>query len=95
MEIHIKIKAQRFKNANAITEQNKNWKPDGIQKFKLFIEKDRLVEDIERCIITFKKMLDNMSNESRRYQYIDYEIMDPVIMSTKEFERIYNILSEN
>jgi hypothetical protein len=95
MEIHIKIKAQRFKNANAITEQNKNWKPDGIQKFKLFIDKDRLVEDIEKCIITFKKMLDNMSNGSRRYQYIDYEIMDPVTMSTEEFERIYNILSEN
>ncbi len=95
MEIHIKIKAQRFKNINESSNLTKNWKSDGIQKFKLFIDKDRLTEDIERCIITFKKMLDNMSSENRRYQYIDYEILDPVIMSTQEFERIYGILSEN
>ncbi len=95
MEIHIKIKAQRFKNINDPSNPTKNWKSDGIQKFKLFIDKDRLTEDIERCIITFKKMLDNLSNENRRYQYIDYEILDPVIISTQEFERIYGMLSEN
>jgi hypothetical protein len=95
MEIHIKIKAQRFKNANELSNPKKNWKSDGIQKFKLFIDKDKLIEDTERCVITFKKMLDGISNDNRKYQYIDYEIMDPVSMSREEFERIYEMLSSN
>jgi hypothetical protein len=95
MEIHIKIKAQRFKNTNESSNPTTNWKSDGIQKFKLFINREILIKDTENCIISFKKILDNMSNERRKYQYIDYEIMDPVSIPADEFEKIYKNLSNN
>jgi hypothetical protein len=95
MEIHIKIKAQFFKNVNSSEFVNSFFVADGIQKFKLFIDSELLIEDHEKCVTVFKKMLENISTKNQRYEYIDYEIMDPIILSTKEFQKIYDNLSKN
>jgi hypothetical protein len=92
MEALIKIKAQCLKRQSDSPRIQPDWTSYGVQSFTIFLDMEMLTQNNEKCILTFKKMLQKMSNEDFKYQYINYEIAEPVRITEKEFQQIYDKL---
>ena len=75
METLVHVTAQYFENYNTSGVGAPHWKPKFGQTFSLMVDSDLFLYGKSECIKAIQRLLDEVSNDYCRYEYVNHKLV--------------------